>query len=329
MDYTTLGRTGLRVSVAGLGCGGSSRLGTTAGHGEAHAIRIVQLALDLGVNFIDTAQFYGTETIVGKAISGRPRDSVVISTKHKVGKGVTPEAITALQKSLDESLRALGSDHVDLYCLHTVLPADYPLVAERILPVLEREREKGRIRYFGITEFAAHDPHHDMLQQALTDNHWDAVMVAFHLLNQNARKRVFALTLKHHVGTMLMFAVRALFSVPGRLKQDIRRLVDDGRLPAALADKDNPLDFLLHAGGAANLIEAAYRYARHEPGANLVLFGTGNPDHVEPNVRAITAPPLPEADRQRVAELFGALTNVGLDEPAGRDKFVNQFGDNR
>ncbi len=82
MEYTTLGRTGLKVSVAGLGCGGPSRLGMRNDPQTAsNAIALVKLAMDLGVNFIDTAQTYGTEPIVGKAIAGVPRDRLVISTK--------------------------------------------------------------------------------------------------------------------------------------------------------------------------------------------------------------------------------------------------------
>ena len=81
-----------------------------------------------------------------------------------------------------------------------------------------------------------------------------------------------------------------------------------------MADKKQPLDFLLQDGGAQSIIEAAYRYARHEPGAHVTLFGTGNPDHIEPNVRAILQPPLRENDRKKIVELFGKLENVGLDE---------------
>ncbi|MGE4112455.1 MAG: hypothetical protein AB7E73_17325, partial [Burkholderiales bacterium] len=88
----------------------------------------------------------------------------------------------------------------------------------------------------------------------------------------------------------------------------------ENRLPKWLADKKQPLDFLLHDGGAQSIIEAAYRYARHEPGADVVLFGTGNPDHVASNVNAILRPPLPEADRSTLEKLFGALEGVGLDE---------------
>src|ERR1700729_1706255 len=79
MQYTTLGRTGLRVSVAGLGTGGFSRIGI--GQSEDHAVRIIREALDLGVNLIDTAAVYGTEAVIGRALRDVKRDSVVVCTK--------------------------------------------------------------------------------------------------------------------------------------------------------------------------------------------------------------------------------------------------------
>ena len=316
MEYTILGRTGLKVSVAGLGCGGSSRLGLGTGHSAAHAADIVRRALDLGVNFIDTAQYYGTEPVIGAAIEGRARDSVVISTKHKASlRDGTIFSVSEILAGLDRSLRALGTDHVDVFCLHTVMPNEYDRVMAEIVPALLRERDKGKFRFLGITEFAVSDPRHDMLTRALTDDCFDVMMVAFHMLNQNARQRVLPATQARNIGTLLMFAVRAIFSVPGRLQQDIAELAAAGKVPKWLAEKKQPLDFLLHdQGGAKSVIEAAYRYARHEPGANVVLFGTGNPDHLEPNIRAILQPPLPAADAQKLAALFGALEGVGLDE---------------
>ncbi|MCC7019535.1 MAG: aldo/keto reductase [Ardenticatenales bacterium] len=88
MQTVRLGRTGLDVSVVGLGCGGHSRLGMATGHDEAHAVRSVQHALDLGIGFIDTARSYGTEAAVGKALRGR-RSDVVLSTKASEGRGAT------------------------------------------------------------------------------------------------------------------------------------------------------------------------------------------------------------------------------------------------
>src|SRR5258708_5890401 len=80
MERTTLGRTGLDVSIAGLGCGGHSRLGLTNGGSEDAAVAVVHRALDLGINLIDTARVYGTEEVVGRALASR-RDDVVLSTK--------------------------------------------------------------------------------------------------------------------------------------------------------------------------------------------------------------------------------------------------------
>jgi aryl-alcohol dehydrogenase-like predicted oxidoreductase len=315
MEYTTLGRTGLKISVAGLGCGGSSRLGLTAGHDEAHCAGIVRQAVDLGVNLIDTARAYRTETIVGTALKSIARDSVVISTKHKVNEGNALIPAEKIVAGLNDSLKALGTDYVDIFFLHTVVPDAYEHCVSEILPALTREREKGKFRFLGITELAPKDPLHQMLQRALADDCWDVVMFAFHMLAQNARQLVFPVAQSRNIGTLIMFAVRSLFSVPGRLRQDISALAAAGEVPAWLAEKEQPLDFLLHEGGAQSVIEAAYRYARYEPGANVVLFGTGNPAHVKSNINAILQPPLPEGDMQQLSELFSALEGVGLDRP--------------
>ncbi len=315
MEFTTLGRTGLKVSVAGLGCGGSSRLGLTAGHSEAQCVGIIRKALDLGVNLIDTAKAYGTEAIVGAALKSLARESVIVATKQKVAQGKNLIPAAEVVAGLDNSLKLLNTDHVDIFYLHTVLPDAYDHAVNEVLPALLREKEKGKFRFLGITEMPPKDARHEMLQQALKDDYWDVVMFAFHMLNQNARQQVFPQTQSHQVGTMIMFAVRSLFSTPGRLQQDLQALAAAGKVPAALADKAQPLDFLLHDGGAQSVIEAAYRYARHEPGADVVLFGTSNPAHVASNIKAILAPPLPPADIKTLHELFGALEGVGLDEP--------------
>ena len=316
MEFTTLGRTGLKVSVAGLGCGGSSRLGLTAGHSEAHCAGIILRAVELGVNLIDTAKVYGTEPVVGAALKSIPRESVVVSTKQKIANGKTLIPADEVVAGLNNSLKTLGTDYVDVFFLHTVLPDAYEHAANAIVPALLREKEKGKFRFLGITEMPPKDARHEMLQSALKDDYWDVLMFAFHMLGQNARQSVFPVTQSRNIGTLIMFAVRSLFSTPGRLQQDIQLLAAAGQLPSWLAEKSQPLDFLLHEGGAPNIIEAAYRYARHEPGANVVLFGTSNLEHVEHNIKSILAPPLPPADVQKINELFGNLEGVGLDEPA-------------
>lgn len=315
MEYATLGRTGLKVSVAGLGCGGSSRLGLATGHSAAHAAGIVRQAVDLGVNLIDTAQGYGTEAAVGEALKSMARDSVVVSTKHKVAEGQKLLSAADIVAGLDASLKTLGTDYVDIFFLHTVFPAAYPHAARELIPALLREKEKGKFRFLGVTEMAPKDPGHDMLQSAFRDDLVDVIMFAFHMLNQNARSRVFPAAQARNIGTLIMFAVRSLFSTPGRLQQDLQALAAEGLVPASLAQKAQPLDFLLHDTGARDVVEAAYRYVRHQPGTNVVLFGTGNPAHVASNIASILKPPLPDADVAKLHDLFGKLEGVGLDLP--------------
>ena len=312
MEYTTLGRTGLKVSVAGLGCGGNSRLGLDTGKSESESIAVVRTALELGVNFLDTAENYETEGIVGKAVAGVPRDSVVISTKTLLRKGgqlQTPQQVVA---SLEGSLQRLALDHVDAYLLHAVAPEDYDYALSEIAPVLLREKEKGKLAHLGITETAPRDPTQKMLQRAVHDSCWEVMMLAFHMMNQGARRDVLPHTRANGIGTLLMFVVRNIFSRPGELHSTLRELAREGKVPAELAERDNPLDFLLREGGASSITDAAYRFVRHEPGVDVVLFGTGNVDHVASNVASILSPPLPEAVTERLGSLFGELTGVGL-----------------
>ena len=183
------------------------------------------------------------------------------------------------------------------------------------MPALLKEQAKGKLRHLGVTEAASEDPEHDMLQRAVEDEAWDVVMVAFHMMHQNARAKVFPRAIVNRVGTLLMFAVRNIFSRPERLASALRELTRRRELPRWLADAPNPLGFLLHEAGASNITEAAYRFARHEPGVDVVLFGTGDPDHLRANVNALLAPPLPLADRLTLTKLFGRLSGVGLDPP--------------
>jgi aryl-alcohol dehydrogenase-like predicted oxidoreductase len=325
MEYTTLGRTGLKVSVAGLGTGGFSRLGLGTGKDEAHAIGIIRAALDLGVNLFDTAAAYGTEPVLGKALRGTPRDKVVVCTKAPFGISTASASPERAVASLDRSLKELGTDYIDVYQLHGVSPAAYGHARDVIAPALLREKEKGKFRHLGITETGPGDLPHEMVQQACRDGLWEVAMIAFHMMHQNARANVFPLTRKHRVGTLLMFAVRNIFSRPERLAATLRQLADAGELPSELAENPEPLGFLVHPGGASSVVDAAYRFVRHEPGVDVVLFGTGDTAHLRTNIASLLKPALPDADRGQLARLFGHLVGVGLDAPhltplSGRSK---------
>ncbi|MGB6535239.1 MAG: aldo/keto reductase [Xanthobacteraceae bacterium] len=320
MQYTTLGKTGLRVSVAGLGTGGFSRMGLNSGLSEDEAARLVLDAVALGVNFIDTAPPYGTEGVVGKALKSIPRESVVVATKSTVrrnGEWWTPERVV---RSLDNSLRAMGTDYVDVFNLHAVESQMYEYVRDTLAPALVREKEKGKIRHIGLTENPIVDFTNAALKRALADPMWEVAMVGFHMMHQGARANVFPLTQRKGIGTLLMFAVRSIFADPPRIAREMKELAAKGLVESWLGETDDPLGFLVHAGGAESVIEAAYRYVRHEPGVDVVLFGTGNGAHLRSNIAALLKPPLPEPDRAKLAHLFGRLEGVGLDGHEGRTR---------
>ena len=157
MDTRTLGAQGLEVSELGLGCMGMSEFYGTSD--EEESIATIHRAIELGINFLDTADAYGpftNERLVGRAIRGR-RDEVVLATKFGnerredgswVGVNGKPEYV---RRACDASLSRLGVDHIDLYYQHRVDP-DTPV--EETWGAMAELVEAGKVRYLGISEAA-------------------------------------------------------------------------------------------------------------------------------------------------------------------------------
>ena len=312
MELTTLGRTGLAVSIAGLGCGGHSRLGLTNGASEDQAVAVVHRALDLGINLIDTAHAYGTEEVVGRALAGR-RDQVIVSTKAMPEVNGHLLSAEAFRGSAEKSLQRLRTDHVDLFFVHGVGVQHLEHCRRVLAPELALMRGEGKIRFVAVSEAFARDTTHEALSTALDagDDWFDVAMVGFNLLNPSARGRVFAATQARGIGVLVMFAVRRALSDPEVCRAVVADLVAKGDVdPASVADGDDPLGFVVHPDGATSVVDAAYRFARHEPGCDVVLTGTGSVDHLGENVRSITAGPLPEADLGRLRAMFGTVDSV-------------------
>jgi aryl-alcohol dehydrogenase-like predicted oxidoreductase len=308
MDYRTLGRTALRVSVLGLGGGGHSRLGQRRGASTDQSVRIVQRALELGVNFFDTAEAYGTEELVGTALRSVPRGAVVISTKKSIAVDGRLISGGELAQGLEQSLKRLQTDYVDIYHLHGVRDNQYDHAVSELVPAMHRLREQGKLRFLGITEAFGSDTGHVMLSRAVGHAYWDVVMVGFNILNQSARERVLAETQTRAIGVLCMFAVRDALSQDEKLRQTIAELVQRGQLDPAAIDMRDPLGFLLSA--AASVPDAAYRFCRAEPGIDVVLSGTGDLQHLEQNVASILAPPLPENIHHKLVEMFSGVDAV-------------------
>jgi len=183
-------------------------------------------------------------------------------------------------------------------------------VSNTLVPEMQRQQALGKIRFLGITEQFVSDTEHRMLQRAVHEDYFDVVMVGFNLLNPSARERVFPHTFRHDVGTLIMFAVRRALSQPEALSELVAGLVERGEVDARELNAEDPLHFLRERSDVSNVVEAAYRFCRHEPGAHVILTGTGSPDHLTENVAAIQAPPLPEEVQATLRQLFGGVDSV-------------------
>jgi len=309
VETVRLGRTGLEVSVAGLGCGGHSRLGMARGKDVHHAADMVRRALDLGITYIDTARAYGTEEAVGLGLKGR-RDEAVISTKAGLGRRGELVSAADMARYIDESLTKLQTDHIDVFLLHGVTLPEHHHAMTAILPELQRQKAAGKIRFIAASEQFGGDPGHAWLQTALQDDPFDVLMVGFNILNPSARERVLPQTIKQDIGTLIMFAVREALSRPEQLKRVVGELIARGQVDADTVDADDALGFLKDAPGAPSVVEAAYRFCRHEPGAHVILTGTGNPEHLKSNIASILAPPLPPEILERLRTIFGRVDSV-------------------
>jgi aryl-alcohol dehydrogenase-like predicted oxidoreductase len=153
MKIRTLGNTGLDVSVLSFG---TSSLGSVFREiDEAEGIRTVHTAVDLVMNYIDVSPFYGitkAETVLGKAIATLQRDSFILSTKAgRYDSDVFDFSAKRIRSSLEESLKRLHTDYVDILFLHDIEFESLDIILEESIPALEKLKDEGKIRFTGIS----------------------------------------------------------------------------------------------------------------------------------------------------------------------------------
>jgi len=320
MQYRTLGRTGLHVSLVGFGTGGPSSLGQSVGLTQHQQTALVRRALDLGINVLDTSCRYGqSEAILGRALAGVPRDSYTLSTKWGHVPNWSPRGVggedgdveqdpQALARAVEGSLQRLRTDQIDIMHFHGLRAQQYPEVVGRFGPVMKRLQEQGKIRFIGMTTRFIADPRHEAAALALNTDPdlWDTVMIKYGILNQYAAKEVLPLALENATGVMNMAPVRIKLPAPDLLEQLIADWKQRGLIPADRLPDRNPLGWLVQ-GDVDSVVTAGYKFAADHLAIGTVLTGTANIAHLEQNVAALAKPTLPDAHKQRLIELFGEI----------------------
>ena len=311
MDYRVLGRTGLNVSLVGLGTGGPSNFGQRTGSSFQDQHALVRAALDMGINFFDTAAAYReSEELLGRTLAGVPRNKYILATKCSLFDRDDNNRLVAaddVMSQCERSLKRLQTHVIDVYQLHGVVPDRYDEVIERLYPALERLREQGKIRFIGITELFFSDTSHQMLRRAVPSGLWDSVMLKYGMLNQAAAWEVLPLCQEHNVGVLNMAPIRVKLSQGDELRALMADWVARGLVPVDALPKEEPLGWLVH-DSTDSVISAGYKFAAAHAAISTVLTGTANLDHLKANAAAILGQPLPAEDTKRLQQLFGNLT---------------------
>ena len=309
METRVLGRTGLEVSVLSFGCGavGGLMVKGTAADQE----RAVARAMELGINYFDTAPLYGngeSERNLGRVLKALKRSKVYVGTKVQLeGTGDIGKFIA---DSMETSLRRLGQESVDLYQLHNPISDTYrdgaidpKTVREQVLPAFERLREQGKARFFGFTALGDTQAIHSVL------DHFDSAQVSYNLLNPSAGTKLPShypaqdygnLIARAHasgVGTIgiRVLAGGALSGVETRHPLGMASVDPIGSASSYAGDvaRANRFGEIIKRGLAQSLVEASLRYVLSNPGLSTTLVGLSTLEELEHAALSAEKGPLP------------------------------------
>jgi 1-deoxyxylulose-5-phosphate synthase len=274
MRRRRLGRTGLEVSEISLGTVeigmdyGIGAGGTAARPSESEAARLLERALDLGINFIDTARLYGeSEAIIGRTLAARRREFILCSkVPSYYGRNLTPDELgDKVTASIHESLRSLKTDVIDIMMIHSghaevVVPAE-------VLSAMRDARQKGQIRWIGASVYGP-----EAASQAVASGAYDCMQVAFSILD----RRLEAAFL-HNAAALGVGVVARSVLLKGALTERYRHLPDS---MAPLRESVERLQSLAAHHGFS-LPELAYRYVLSRDVPQTALVGASSVHEVE------------------------------------------------
>ena len=288
MKYRSLGRTGIRISEVGLGTWGMG--GDRYGRADdAESRRALLRALELGINHIDTAPIYGnghSEEVIGAAIAGR-RHEVVLATKVGMfpgGRQNFDYSGTAVVREVENSLRRLRTDYLDIYFLHS---PDDALFRDDGLEALVRLKEQGKIRATGFSVMSV-DEGIPLAMRLIAQGQVDVIQQAYRLLYTLPAKELFPLAEARNVGVVARenfyfgFLTGAITRDTVFDDRDDRRKFSPAFIDAVLARVEK-LRFLTEE---RTMTQVALQFVLATPGVHGVIPGAMTVAEVEDNVRA-------------------------------------------
>jgi L-galactose dehydrogenase len=280
VEYRTLGKTGLKVSA--LSYGASSLGGVFKPVNGSVAIRTVHIALELGINFIDVSPFYGytkAEEVLGKALKGIPRDRYYLATKvGRYGDAEFDFSAKRCMQSVDESLRRLGVDYVDIIQSHDNEYGDLNQVINETIPALRQIQEQGKARFVGVTGYPLR-----IFSIILSQTDVDTILSYNHYaLNDTTLISLLPWLRQKNVGVINASPVS-------------QGLLTDHELPAW---HPAPEDVRKACAAAAaycrtqgtDIAKLAMQFSVGDPEIHTTLVGTANPANIEKNVKWIAEP---------------------------------------
>jgi L-galactose dehydrogenase/L-glyceraldehyde 3-phosphate reductase len=323
MEMRVFGRSGLRLSALGFGCGAVGGLMVRGNPRDQE--RAVARALDAGVNYFDTAVQYGdgeSEKNLGRALQSHKRSDLVVGTKVRLPATDVGRIGDAIAQSLDGSLSRLRLDRVDIFHLHNSITASgggpalsVRQVLDEVVPAFERLRQAGKIRFLGLT--AVGDT--EALHQVIDSGKFDSAQVVYNMLNPSAASGLPANYPAQDYGRLLdhtraagtgvigirVLAGGALSGSAARHRIASPPPVPIGSAMSYEADvaRARRLEPLVAEGFAASLTEAATRFALSQPAIGTILVGIATPEQFEEALKAAEKGPLPAAALERLSAL--------------------------
>jgi aryl-alcohol dehydrogenase-like predicted oxidoreductase len=323
MERRTFGRSGMRLSILGFGCGAVG--GLMVRGDPADQERAIARALDAGVNYFDTAVQYGdgeSEKNLGRVLAKLKPDDIVVGTKVRLKPADVARIGDAVATSLEGSLRRLGRERVDIFHLHNSITAtgggpalSVRQVLDEVVPAFERLRRQGKTRFLGLTAVGDTAALHEVIDARV----FDSAQVSYNMLNPSAATALppnypaqdygllFGRTQAAGVGVI---GIRVLAG--GALSGSAERHPIASPPPAPIGsalsyDADlaraRRLMPLVEEGFAASLPEAAIRFAISHPAMGTILVGMASPQQFEQALAAVERGPLPQAALDRMATL--------------------------